>query len=270
MMEAESLSACEESLGYRFQDSTLLERALTHSSNKSPERPSNERLEFLGDAVLGTIMSEFLYHKFEDFTEGQLTKIKSVVVSSRTLGKASRRLGLQEHMSVGKGVVVEGHLPLSILGNLFEAIIAAIYLDGGLESARRFILDNLAPDVDRVLRNRHPRNYKSLLQHLVQKRYNEVPTYRVLAEQGPDHSKEFRICANVHGRDLGFAWGQSKKEAEQLAAQQAFEILRGEGGGSSADGTSRDDAGDGSSADGASDGAEIPGSSAESSQEESA
>ena len=224
------LESCEEALGHRFGDRSLLRLALTHSSIKGPDQPSNERLEFLGDAILGSLVSEFLFRKFPDFTEGQLTKIKSVVVSSRTLGKRSRLLGIEEHLSVGKGVAVDRNLPTSILGNVFEAVLAAIFLDAGIEAARAFVLRELEVEIERVLENRHPRNYKSLLQHLAQKRFSEVPAYRVLEESGPDHSKSFHVCASVGGREFTSAWGRSKKAAEQLAAKEALDAIRAEDG----------------------------------------
>jgi len=227
---ADPLDSCEEALGHRFEERSLLRLALTHSSIKGPDQPSNERLEFLGDAILGLLVSEFLFRRFPDFSEGQLTKIKSVVVSSRTLGKRSRMLGIERHLSVGKGVAVDRDLPTSILGNVFEAILAAIFLDAGIEAARAFALRELGGEIERVLENRHPRNYKSLLQHLAQKRFSEVPSYRVLEESGPDHSKSFHVCAVVGGREFASAWGRSKRAAEQLAAKEAFEALRAEDG----------------------------------------
>ena len=265
-MEPDRLAACEAALSYRFADPALLRKALTHSSSKGPGLPSNERLEFLGDAILGAVISDYLFREFKSYTEGQLTKIKSVVVASQTLGKCSRRLGIDEFLVVGKGVAVNRQLPTSLLGDVFEAVIAAIYLDGGIVAARDFILRNLQGEVDRVHANRHPRNYKSLLQHLAQKRFGMVPTYRIVEESGPDHSKTFRVCAEVDGRDLGHAWGRSKKAAEQLAAKEAFARLRGEGGeagqraaagsdgpGTHGEGTSREVEGEnGTGADGAS------------------
>jgi ribonuclease-3 len=221
-----SLASCESKLGYSFRDPGLLVKALTHSSSKTAETPSNERLEFLGDAILGMIVSEFLYSSFPDYTEGQLTRIKSVVVSSRTLGKETERIGLDAHVTVGKGIAVKKSLPRSLLANVFEAVIAAIYLDGGVEPARRFVLEALRPEIEKVLQNQHHKNYKSLLQHFVQKHFNEVPAYRVRDEQGPDHFKYFQVAAVVRGVEWGTAWGRNKKDAEQLAAREALRALR--------------------------------------------
>lgn len=225
-MSAEKVSQCEEKLGYRFRDPGLLVKALTHSSSKSAETPSNERLEFLGDAILGMVVSEFLYSSFPDYSEGQLTRIKSVVVSSRTLGKESERLTLDSLVTVGKGIAVKKSLPRSLLANVFEAVIAAIYLDGGIEPARRFVLESLRPEIEKVLQNQHQKNYKSLLQHYVQKHFNEVPVYRVMDEQGPDHFKYFQVAAIVRGEEWGAAWGRNKKDAEQQAAREALRALR--------------------------------------------
>jgi len=229
-MDHENLAACERALEYEFHEIDLLARALTHPSRKGPDIPCNQRLEFLGDAVLGAIVAEHLYRRFPGFTEGQLTKVKSVVVSSRTLGKLSRRLGIDRFVVVGKGVSAEPGLPSSILADVFESLLGAIFLDGGLGAARRFVLAHVAGEIDRVLQNRHPRNYKSLLQHLAQRRFTEVPVYCVLEERGPDHAKDFRVAATIDGRTLGEAWGKSKKVAEQIAAKEAFERLRAEGG----------------------------------------
>jgi ribonuclease III len=229
-MEVDRLQTCQTALEYQFQDLSLLQKALTHSSIKSADNPSNERLEFLGDAILGMVISEHLFRAFPEFTEGQLTKVKSVVVSSRALGKASRLLQLEECISVGKGIAVRRAIPRSLLANVFEAIVAAIYLDRGIEAARGFILSHLGTEIEMVLKNQHQKNYKSLLQHYVQKEFGEIPSYRVLEEQGPDHSKTFKVGALVKDRECGVAWGRNKKEAEQRAAKEALRALRGENG----------------------------------------
>ncbi|MBI1848978.1 MAG: ribonuclease III [Planctomycetes bacterium] len=229
-MDADRLQTCQSILKYEFLDATLLQKALTHSSIKTAENPSNERLEFLGDAILGMVISEHLYRAFPEFSEGQLTKVKSVVVSSRALGKTSRALRLEDSISVGKGIAVRRAIPRSLLANVFEAIVAAIYLDRGVDAARTFILDHLGGEIEMVLKNQHQKNYKSLLQHFVQKEFGEIPTYRVLEEQGPDHSKTFKVGALVKDREYGVAWGRNKKEAEQRAAKEALRALRGENG----------------------------------------
>jgi ribonuclease-3 len=216
---------CELLLGYHFKEPQLLFQALTHSSIKTLDTPSNERLEFLGDSVVGLIMTEFLYNYFYDRDEGELTQIKSVVVSTTTLAAESERLGLSGFYNVGKGVTRRKNLPTSLQANVFEAAVAAIYKDGGLEQARRFILRKLFHKVLAVVEDEHQKNYKSLLQQWAQKVLNVTPTYRVVAERGPDHSKYFEVVAIVGKETFPPGNGRSKKEAEQFAAQQAIQIL---------------------------------------------
>lgn len=223
---AGGLEKCQEILGYEFKEPALFERAITHSSVKSPTRPSNERMEFLGDAILGVIISEHLYSCFPEYDEGELTKIKSVVVSSPALARAAERMGLGDYVAVGKGILKKRNIPRSILANLFEALIAAIYLDGGMEHARKFILDQLSDEIDHVLQNRHQRNWKSLLQQYTQKHLAVTPTYHVVRQEGPDHFKAFEIVARVSNRAFKPAWGNSKKEAEQNAAREALAELK--------------------------------------------
>src|SRR5581483_8123341 len=153
----------ERRIAFRFQDVSHLEDALTHSSVKTEQRPSNERLEFLGDAVIGLVISDFLYDSFPERDEGELTRIKSVVVSAEVLAAEALRLRLDDDVEVGRGIKKEG-IPQSILANVFEAGPGAFYLDGGIEHARRFVLHNLEPSIERVLGPRAGRNWKSLLQ----------------------------------------------------------------------------------------------------------
>ena len=227
-MDRSRLSECEEYLGYRFSRLEYLDQALTHSSTKTPDRPSNERLEFLGDSVLGLVITHYLYSMFPDQPEGQLTKIKSVVVSTKTLARCSRDCKLQRFIAVGKGVSVNHTVPDSLLADVFEAVVAAIYLDGGFEDARTFVLRNLESEIAKVIRNRHAKNYKSLLQHFAQKNLAETPTYRVVQEEGPDHYKKFKVMALVGPREFGPGLGNNKKDAEQRAARKALFDLRKE------------------------------------------
>lgn len=219
---------CEEEIGYRFREPAFLLQALTHSSIKSADNPSNERLEFLGDSVLGLVMTEFLYSYFQDLDEGELTQIKSVVVSTPILAEESRRLKLPLVYNVGKGVSKKKKIPTSLEANVFEAVVGAIYKDGGLEEARRFILRNLFHQVLSVAENRCPRNFKSLLQQWAQKELACTPGYRVVAERGPDHHKHFEVVAVVGKKVCGRGSGGSKKEAEQVAAREALKALAGE------------------------------------------
>lgn len=224
------IRGCEEGIGYRFKDATLLLQALTHSSIKTVDNPSNERLEFLGDSVLGLVMTEFLYNFFHVSSEGDLTQIKSVVVSTSVLARESERLQLDQFYSVGKGVIRKRKLPVSLLANVFEAVVAAIYKDAGLEAARRFVLRNLYHQVLAVAENRHKRNYKSILQQWAQKELNVTPTYRVVSEKGPDHFKSFEVVAMVGKRKYRSGLGRSKKEAEQIAARETLRVLQEEKG----------------------------------------
>lgn len=219
--------ACESTIRYTFHDRGLLERALTHASVASTRLRSNERLEFLGDAVLGAVVCEDLFLRYPESPEGELTRIKSVVVSRASCGRISRKLGLQEFLFVGKGVAVQKHVPNSILAALFEALVGAIYLDGGFEAARDFILRVVDDEINRAAESLTGVNYKSLLQQFAQKDLGRVPTYVVLDEQGPDHSKCFHVAAVIGHRTFDPAWGASKKVAEQRAAQNALVELTG-------------------------------------------
>lgn len=217
---------CEAAIGYRFKNPKLLLQALTHSSIQSVVGlSSNERLEFLGDSVLGLVVAEFLYNFLDDCDEGELTRIKSVVVSTNTLAAESKRLDMERFYQVGKGVGRRQHLPNSLLANVFEAVIAAIYMEGGFEAARRFIVRNLFHQIIAVCDDRHDKNYKSLLQQYAQKELGVTPTYRVIREKGPDHRKDFEVVAVVGSREFGSGKGKSKKEAEQAAACKALEAL---------------------------------------------
>ena len=225
-MELDRPAACEEALGYTFSDPELLRGALIHSSAKMEANGSNERLEFLGDAVLGMAISEHLYQTFPDHSEGELTKIKSVVVSRKTLARVSNQLGLGDCLHVGRGIAERKALPRSLLANVFEAVVAAIYLDGGLEAARDFIVRHLAGEVDAVHHNQHERNYKSMLQQYSQHRFGATPVYRVLKEEGPDHVKMFHVATVIQGKDRASGWGNSKKQAEQRAAKASLDMLQ--------------------------------------------
>jgi len=218
----ERLEALERAIGYNFRSRRLLVQALTHSSARDRDHDCNERLEFLGDAVLGLTMSNYLYQHFPDFEEGDLSTIKSYVVSAASLAARARELGLDPLIVLGKGLNARRPIPRSILCNIFEALIAAIYLDGSLAEAQTFILRHLEPTVEQVLKNEHEKNYKSMLQDHAQKQWTVIPSYQVRRELGPDHGKFFEVTAEVKGRIFGPAWGKSKKEAEQRAARAAL------------------------------------------------
>ncbi len=219
-----SSDACERVLGYSFKNLEYLQRALVHSSNRLAKGICNERMEFLGDSILGAVVAEYLFNHYQEFEEGRLTKVKSVVVSRPVLAKRASALGLEQFIMVGPGLASEP-LPETVLANTFEAIICAIYIDGGLEPARRFVLANLEQDIDTVVGERHKKNYKSLLQRLVQRKQGLTPTYCVIEERGPDHVKEFHVAAVIGGDIAAGAWGDSKKAAEQLAAEKTYKHL---------------------------------------------
>ena len=224
--ENESVAKCEEEIGFRFENPRLLLQALTHSSAQGRGFDSNERLEFLGDSILGLTVSEFLYNFLENCDEGELTQIKSVVVSTNILAEESSRLGLDRFYCVGKGVGRRNELPVSLLANVFEAVVAAIYMEGGLEAARRFVVRNLFHQILSVCDDRHTKNYKSLLQQYAQKEIGVTPSYRVVRETGPDHHKSFEVTALVGQDRYGRGTGKSKKEAEQEAAREALHALQ--------------------------------------------
>ena len=215
-------------LEYQFQNIHLLRAALTHASGADHRLGSNERLEFLGDSILGAIVCERLYQKFPDYLEGELTRIKSVVVSRRTCAKISERLGFESFLILGKGMGTQDETPASILADVFESLVGAIYLDGGMEAAKRFIVRHIESEIDETVGGQIGNNYKSNLQHVAQRRFGETPTYLLLDEKGPDHSKCFMIAAQIQGHSYTAAWGRNKKDAEQRAAMNALLELDGE------------------------------------------
>jgi ribonuclease III len=220
----EALSRCE-ALEYTFNNRELLRSALTHASGAATRLESNERLEFLGDAILGLVICEELFRRFPELLEGDLTKIKSVVVSRRTCANISMKLGLDEFILLGKGMMGRAALPVSLLAAVFESIIAAIYLDSDFQTVRQTILRLTAPSVDEFSQASTHRNFKSQLQQYAQRDLNLTPVYELLDEQGPDHSKCFEICVRLGPSRFASAWGPSKKDAEQKAARNALEEL---------------------------------------------
>ena len=208
-------------LGHVFRDKSFIFNALSHSSTKTDERPSNERLEFLGDSVLGTLLAEALYRRYPDANEGELTRIKSQAVSRATLERVALTMGLERFILVGKGVKKKS-IPSSLVGNMFEAIVGAIYLDAGLAATRKFVLRHLNVIVDEIVDDRAERNYKSLLQHYCQRELGAMPSYKVLREAGPAHGRTYEVAAVLKGEEIGLARAASKKEAEQGAARAAM------------------------------------------------
>lgn len=225
---ADKMTRCEERLGYRFRDKALLKAALTHASGAEHRLASNERLEFLGDAVLGLVVCDLLYRNYPAFQEGELTRVKSNVVSRQTCARLSELLGLHEFLFLGKGMAATGAIPQSLMADVFESLVAALYLDGGDEVARAFLEHHLAAEIAAAVALAHSDNAKSLLQQIAQRRFGATPSYYLLDEKGPDHSKCFKMAARAGNRDFSPAWGRNKKEAEQRAACNALAELAGE------------------------------------------
>ena len=225
--ETTILEKCQEAIGYRFLRPELLRAALMHASRASTRLASNERMEFLGDSVLGLITCELLYSRFPEYQEGDLTKIKSEVVSRRTCARFSRELHLGKFLFLGRGLDRRAQMPSNVLADVFESMVAAIYLDGGLHAARRFVLRFLKPEVERVAEGARSGNIKSTLQQIAQKEFQATPEYRLLDEQGPDHSKCFKVAVIIGRHTYAGAWGANKKEAEQRAAKNALAQVQG-------------------------------------------
>ena len=219
------IEQAEQTLGYRFQNPAILTEALTHASVAGHRLESNERLEFLGDAILGYVVSEYLFLAFPTYLEGELTKVKSAVVSRKVCADVSEKLNLGAMLSLGKGMGKRSKLPGSVAAAVLESVIAAIYLDGGIDPARKFILEHLRPFIDDLADSTHQDNFKSVLQQYAQRHMPGNPDYIVLDEKGPDHSKCFEVCVSVDGRRFASAWGTNKKMAEQKAALLALEEL---------------------------------------------
>lgn len=221
-MRDEALSRCEAAIGIRFKNQDLLSAALTHASIANNRLQSNERLEFLGDSILGMVVCQYLFDNYPDYLEGELTKIKSTVVSGKTCARISEELGLSEHLFLGNGISSRSKLPTSVMAAVFESLIAAIYLDGGFERTRKFILQYVEPYIRNAAVSEHHHNFKSQLQQHAQRDMAATPVYELLDEKGPDHSKCFEVAVCINGRQFPSAWGPSKKEAEQKAAYNAL------------------------------------------------
>lgn len=216
----------ETAIGYRFKNISLLQNALTHSSYAN-ERwhnslKSNERLEFLGDSILGMVVAEFLYKTFPDRPEGELTRMRADMVCEKTLASVAARIGLGQHLLLGNGEEQGGGRSRnSILADAVESVIAASFLDGGMAAARMFIEKFILVEVP--VQRLHNADYKTALQELVQQKKNQTLSYRLVGESGPDHDKRFDVEVSLNGQVIGIGSGSSKKRAEQMAAQAALE-----------------------------------------------
>ena len=218
----------EAAIGYKFKDISLLQNALAHSSYAN-ERwhnslMSNERLEFLGDSILGMVVAEYLYRSFPDRPEGELTRMRADMVCEQTLAAVAGRIDLGRHLLLGNGEEQGGgRTRNSILADAVESVIAASFLDGGMEAARQFIQKFILVEVP--VKKLHNVDYKTGLQELVQQKKNQVLTYTLVGESGPDHDKRFDVEVKLNGKVVGLGSGSSKKRAEQDAARAAMELL---------------------------------------------
>lgn len=224
-MICDNIEAVQTIIGHQFNDPGLLVRALTHASVAGCRQESNERLEFLGDSVLGLVCCEMIFALYPDLLEGEMTKIKSTVVSRQTCAVIARDLGLQKHLLLGKGMQTQRELPQSLAAAAVESVVAAVYLDAGLDAVRGFLRPLLEPMIRRAAASGHQENFKSVLQQHAQQNFSESPVYVVLDEKGPDHAKCFEIAVELAGKRYPATWGASKKQAEQQAAMNALNEL---------------------------------------------
>ena len=218
----------ETAIGYRFKNISLLQNALTHSSYANEHwhnsLKSNERLEFLGDSILGMVVAEYLYKNFPDRPEGELTRMRADMVCEKTLAAVAGRIELGQHLLLGNGEEQGGGRSRnSILADAVESVIAASFLDGGMAAARQFIDKFILVEVP--VKKLHNADYKTALQELVQQKKNQTLSYVLVGESGPDHDKHFEVEVSLNGRVIGAGSGSSKKRAEQMAAKAALEIM---------------------------------------------
>jgi len=229
----DEFDALQQAIGYRFRDRGLLEHAMTHTSRANEDVSGgvhdNESMEFLGDAVIGFVIADVLFREFPDFDEGEKSKTKAALVSTATLARQAERLNLGEHLLLGRGEEkTGGRRKQALLADGYEALIAAIYLDGGIEHVRAFIVREFAPLLAEVQQHgiAGSQDYKSALQELLQAREQPLPEYRLVGTMGPDHRKLFQVEVVVNGEALAESTGPSKKEAEQDAARAALDKLK--------------------------------------------
>ncbi len=220
----------QEKLGYSFSDEKLLRNALTHSSyaneNRDGHTENNERLEFLGDSILGFVSASYLFKKHRHLPEGELTKIRASLVCETALGDYATKIRLGDHLLLGRGEEHSGgRTRISILADATEAIIGAIFLDGGIDPAKKFIVENLLAPVEKKATDKGITDHKTMLQEIVQKNRQETLSYRMAGSEGPDHDKQFVVEVLLNSNVIGVGRGHSKKEAEQMAAKSALELM---------------------------------------------
>jgi ribonuclease-3 len=222
----------QKQINIRFRRIELLNLAFSHRSfaNENPDRiENNEKLEFLGDSVLGLVVAEYLFAILPEKAEGDLARIKSFVVSENSLSQIAKDIRVDNFILIGRGEEFSGgRSKKALLADAMEAIIGAYFIDSGFEPSRKFILRYLIPEIDKVLADKHQKDYKTLLQELVQKRFKSYPRYSLQKKTGPDHDKTFWITVQVNGTTYGPGSGKNKKEAEQSAAKSAFNALESE------------------------------------------
>lgn len=227
------LSAFQKNVGIRFKSTLLLDLAFHHRSfnNESGKKDlshtqNNERLEFLGDAVLGMVTASLLYNDLTDQPEGELARIKSIVVSEATLSQVALKIGVDKCLVLGKGEELSGgRTKKAILADAMEAIIGAYYLDSGYREAEKFVLKFIIDEVEKVLKNKHQKDYKTLLQEWFQKKYKKCPRYELIETTGPDHDRVFLVQVRLDSQIFGPAKGKNKKEAEQAVAKLAYSTI---------------------------------------------
>ncbi|HAK47599.1 MAG TPA: ribonuclease III [Spirochaeta sp.] len=226
------LQLFEKHAGIRFRKLDFLNLAFSHrsfSNETTGNIDNNEKLEFLGDSVLGVVVSDYLFRIMPERPEGELARIKSFVVSEESLAGIAKTIKVDNYILIGKGEEYSGgRSKKAILADCLEAIFGAYYLDSGFKNAQNFILKYMIPEVNKVLENKHRKDYKTLLQELVQKKYKSYPKYSLVKKTGPDHDRTFWIEVKVKNESYGPGQGKNKKEAEQRAAGLAFESLTGE------------------------------------------
>lgn len=216
------LARVEQLLGHTFTDRAILALALVHASASDARLGSNERLEFLGDAILGAIVCELIFERYPTSLEGDMTKLKSTVVSRKTCANVAKRLGLEHHIVVGKGMLTHRRLPASLSAAVVESLVAAVYLDAGYAAATAVVRPLFEQPVADAAASGHQHNYKSVLQQHAQQQLGCSPHYKVISEDGPDHAKRFEVAVDLDGHTHAPCWAASKKQAEQLAAREAL------------------------------------------------
>ncbi len=229
-----ALSALEQRIGYTFHDVKILERAMTHSSfsnemkSKGEVAKCNERLEFLGDSVLSIVVSEYLFKSYPDLPEGDLSRIRAGAVCEKTLAGFSRELELGDYLRLGHGEeITNGRSRVSILADAFEALLAAMYLDGGIAVVKPFLMPYVTEEIERIVTSGSTRDYKTLLQQIIQQEQGEILEYITVKEYGPAHKKTFEVEARLNSNVIGHGIGGTKRAAEQMAAKEAL-VLFGE------------------------------------------